>query len=147
MLHTLTSGHTQPVSCLSLCEDETAVLSGSWDKQILKWNLETGAIIRNFTLHKSQITSLDKHPSDHNIFLSSSYDGLVAIWDSRISGPVRSLDPTVWKIPPFCLSVCALFLTLLTLQACWSVDGRNIYCARRNECGTGPEFLLIIPCS
>lgn len=40
--------HTAPVSVLQLMNDEKSLLSGSWDKQIYDWDLETGKTRRNF---------------------------------------------------------------------------------------------------
>lgn len=61
---------------------------------------------------------------DNNaVMLSTSVDGMMCLWDRRdpTSIPRKFLPPE--KVPPWCLS------------ACWSADGKRIYCGRRN--GTG----------
>eukprot|EP00158_Paraphelidium_tribonemae_P002395 Partr_v1_DN25329_c0_g1_i5_m21972 putative Transcription factor SPT8 len=121
LIHLLEGAHSEPVSVLSLVDSEKAALSGSWDKRLKKWDLNTGAAVREFIGHTSQITSLDVHPTDPNLFLSSGFDGTVLIWDSRLEQPFRMLDPTPNNIPPFCLS------------AKWGVRGNKIYCGRREE--------------
>ncbi|KFY40136.1 hypothetical protein V495_05592 [Pseudogymnoascus sp. VKM F-4514 (FW-929)] len=55
--------HTSAVSVLSLSSDEKSVLSGSWDKTILDWDLNTGQARRAFTGNGSQISALEIRPA------------------------------------------------------------------------------------
>ena len=55
-------GHTSAVSVLNLAQDEQSVLSGSWDKNILDWDLNTGKIIRKFEGSGGQISTLETRP-------------------------------------------------------------------------------------
>ncbi|SMR49213.1 unnamed protein product [Zymoseptoria tritici ST99CH_1E4] len=55
-------GHTSAVSVLSLAQDETSVLSGSWDKTILDWDLQTGQQKRSFKSAGSQIGAIEVRP-------------------------------------------------------------------------------------
>lgn len=54
--------HTSAVSVLSLSQDETTVLSGSWDKAIHDWDLQTGKIKRSFRGSGSQISAIEPRP-------------------------------------------------------------------------------------
>ncbi|KAF2104556.1 WD40 repeat-like protein [Rhizodiscina lignyota] len=54
--------HTSAVSVLQLSEDEQSVLSGSWDKTILDWDLNTGKIKRAFKGSAGQISALEPRP-------------------------------------------------------------------------------------
>ncbi|KAI5307120.1 hypothetical protein KEM56_004329 [Ascosphaera pollenicola] len=63
--------------------------------------------------------------SDH-VFLSSSIDGNLRIWDRRQLEPVSKIHPKL--APPWCMN------------ACWSPDGNFIYAGRRN--GTVEEYSL-----
>lgn len=56
-------GHTSAVSVLQLAEDECSVLSGSWDKTVLDWDLNTGKVIRSFEGSGGQISALETRPS------------------------------------------------------------------------------------
>lgn len=56
-------GHTNAVSVLALAPDEKSVLSGSWDKQILDWDLNTGHVIRRFEGSGGQISALELRPA------------------------------------------------------------------------------------
>ncbi|CEJ89587.1 Putative Transcription factor SPT8 [[Torrubiella] hemipterigena] len=55
--------HTNAVSVLTMAPDERSVLSGSWDKSILDWDLDTGAVIRNFLGTAGQISSVELRPA------------------------------------------------------------------------------------
>ncbi|KAL2220131.1 WD40-repeat-containing domain protein [Thermoascus aurantiacus ATCC 26904] len=61
-----------------------------------------------------------------NVFLASSIDGTIRVWDRRQPDPVARISPR--NVPPWCMN------------ACWSPDGNYIYAGRRN--GTVEEFSL-----
>lgn len=54
--------HESAVSVLSLSNDQTSVLSGSWDKSIFDWDLNTGQSRREFVKSSSQISALEMRP-------------------------------------------------------------------------------------
>ncbi|MCJ1383920.1 Transcription factor spt8 [Xylographa soralifera] len=54
--------HTSAVSVLNLAEDERSVLSGSWDKTVLDWDLNTGQVKRSFEGSGGQISALEMRP-------------------------------------------------------------------------------------
>ena len=54
--------HTSAVSVLSLAQDERSVLSGSWDKTVIDWDLDTGGIKRSFEGSGGQISALEMRP-------------------------------------------------------------------------------------
>ena len=61
-IHTLRN-HTSAVSVLTLSQDETSVLSGSWDKTIIDWDLNTGQVKRKFeTSGGHQISAIEQRP-------------------------------------------------------------------------------------
>lgn len=55
-------GHTSAVSVLNLARDEKSVLSGSWDKNVMDWDLNTGTIVRNFEGSGGQLSALETRP-------------------------------------------------------------------------------------
>jgi transcriptional activator SPT8 len=55
--------HTNAVSVLALAPDEKSVLSGSWDKNILDWDLNTGLVKRTFEGTGGQISAIELRPS------------------------------------------------------------------------------------
>jgi transcriptional activator SPT8 len=60
-IHTL-KGHTSAVSVLTLAQDEQSVLSGSWDKTINDWDLNTGKVKRKFDTPGGQISAIEQRP-------------------------------------------------------------------------------------
>jgi transcriptional activator SPT8 len=56
-------GHTNAVSVLQLASDEKSVLSGSWDKTVLDWDLNTGGIMRRFEGSGGQISAIELRPA------------------------------------------------------------------------------------
>lgn len=61
-LITCLRSHTSAVSVLNLAQDERSVLSGSWDKTVIDWDLNTGKIKRNFEGSGGQISALEIRP-------------------------------------------------------------------------------------
>ncbi|EME45073.1 hypothetical protein DOTSEDRAFT_70943 [Dothistroma septosporum NZE10] len=59
---TTLKGHTSAVSVLVLSQDETSVLSGSWDKNIHDWDLNCGKVKRSFKSSGSQIGAIEVRP-------------------------------------------------------------------------------------
>ncbi|KAJ2905649.1 putative transcription factor spt8 protein [Zalerion maritima] len=66
--------HTNAVSVLSLAADEQSVLSGSWDKTILDWDLNTGDSKRSFDGSGGQISAIEPRPSKGAPIPLDSYD-------------------------------------------------------------------------
>lgn len=54
--------HTSAVSVLTLAQDEKSVLSGSWDKTINDWDLNTGQVKRKFETSAGQIAAIEQRP-------------------------------------------------------------------------------------
>lgn len=54
--------HTSAVSVLTLSQDEKSVLSGSWDKNVFDWDLNTGKVKRGFEGSGGQISVLEPRP-------------------------------------------------------------------------------------
>ena len=54
--------HSSAVSVLNLAQDERSVLSGSWDKNVINWDLNTGKIVRKFEGSGGQLSALESRP-------------------------------------------------------------------------------------
>lgn len=58
--------HTSAVSSLVLSPDERTLLSGSWDKKICDWDLNTGQIRQQFAAGAGQISSIQLRSESNN---------------------------------------------------------------------------------
>lgn len=58
----LLSQHTSAVSQLLLSSDERSLLSGSWDKTVLDWDLNVGKVRTMFASGTGQISSIEARP-------------------------------------------------------------------------------------
>ncbi|KAH7136688.1 WD40-repeat-containing domain protein [Dactylonectria estremocensis] len=56
--------HTNAVSVLTLAQDEKSVLSGSWDKNMFDWDLNTGQTMRSFDGSGGQISAIELRPAN-----------------------------------------------------------------------------------
>ena len=54
--------HTSTVSVLDLAHDERSLLSGSWDKTVVDWDLNIGSVKRTFDGSGGQISALEMRP-------------------------------------------------------------------------------------
>ncbi|KIW89662.1 uncharacterized protein Z519_09818 [Cladophialophora bantiana CBS 173.52] len=54
--------HTSAVSVLTISSDERSLLSGSWDKTVLDWDLNTGQVRTIFAASAGQISSIEARP-------------------------------------------------------------------------------------
>lgn len=54
--------HDNAISVIKLDDDERSAISGSWDKTIIDWDLETGKPKRKFLGAQSQISSIEWQP-------------------------------------------------------------------------------------
>ena len=55
--------HNSAVSVLTLAHDEKSVLSGSWDKNVIDWDLNTGQVRNTFHSSAGQIAAIELRPT------------------------------------------------------------------------------------
>ena len=54
--------HTSAVSVLSISSDEKSLLSGSWDKNVLDWDLNVGKVRTTFSSPAGQVSAIEPRP-------------------------------------------------------------------------------------
>ncbi|KAI8622156.1 WD40-repeat-containing domain protein [Chytriomyces sp. MP71] len=131
-------GHEKPVSVLALARDERAVMSGAWDRKVVRWDLDTGAVVREFGGFNSHVSAIAFRPTAdmytafeagagvEDTALILSFDGRVGAVDPRNpSATVRNVSGGS-SAPPWGISLS------------WSPDGQRFYVGRRN--GTVDEY-------
>ncbi|KIJ44025.1 hypothetical protein M422DRAFT_208260 [Sphaerobolus stellatus SS14] len=61
VVHTLTGGHTRPVSSMTMLHGEKGFISAGWDGNAVQWDLNTGQTVRTFW-HGPQLTTVAMRP-------------------------------------------------------------------------------------
>ncbi|ETO34701.1 hypothetical protein RFI_02389 [Reticulomyxa filosa] len=84
------TGHTDKVNSIdySTFDYGQFICSGSHDKTVRVWNIETNKQIQSFNGHSSYVYSVKFSPYHYynhccNIICSSSYDGIIRFWDIK----------------------------------------------------------------
>jgi guanine nucleotide-binding protein subunit beta-2-like 1 protein len=77
----LLGGHGETVSCVVLSSDGQFCLSGSWDKTMRLWDLNTGATVRTFHGHTKDVNSV-AFSGDNRQIVSGSRDMTIKLWNT-----------------------------------------------------------------
>src|SRR5258706_4636953 len=82
------SGHSAPVWSVIYLPNGSRVVTGSPDKTIRIWDVESGAIVGEpLTGHDEGVTSVAYSP-DGQYIISGSFDRTIRIWDAETGAPV-----------------------------------------------------------
>ena len=84
-------GHIAAIKTVIYTPDGQYLLTGSRDKTIKLWDVETGRELRSFFGHTSTINDLDIS-ADGKTFVSSSADGSAIIWDILTGKPIKKFE-------------------------------------------------------
>ena len=82
--------HTEPITCLEFSENSALLASGSRDRAIQVWSVETAQSLYRLAGHEGSVTSL-VFSSDSSRLVSGSEDNLVIVWDMSTGKLVRGL--------------------------------------------------------
>jgi len=77
----LLSGHAEPVASVVLSSDGQFALSGSWDKTMRLWDLNTGASVRTFHGHTKDVNCV-AFSGDNRQIVSGSRDKTLKLWNT-----------------------------------------------------------------
>ena len=86
-------GHTDAITCLQVAEDLPhptfpVLMTGSWDRSVRIWNLETGREVGTLHGHTRGVRALQ---FDALKLITASMDGTLKIWNWRTGECVRTL--------------------------------------------------------
>lgn len=96
-LPTLLSGHSAPVTAIAFSPDGQTLASGSADKTVKIWNLETGKSHLTFFGHAGTIELLAFSPNE-KLLASSSNDNIIKLWDLETGNLLQTLSGHTDKI-------------------------------------------------
>jgi WD40 repeat protein len=80
---TTLSGHTGWVGTLSFSLDGTLLVSGSNDKTLKLWGVQTGGVVKTFHGHINWVFSVSIS-ADHTIIVSGSKDQTIRLWNVQM---------------------------------------------------------------
>ncbi|CAM0142394.1 hypothetical protein VKS41_002109 [Umbelopsis sp. WA50703] len=83
------SGHTDGVMCLQFCDTSNILVTGSYDKTVRIWNLETGEVVRVLTGHSRCVRALQ---FDDAKLVTGSMDHTLKIWSLQTGQCIRTLE-------------------------------------------------------
>lgn len=83
------SGHTDGVMCVQFCDGSNILMTGSYDKTVRIWNLETGELIRVLTGHTRCVRALQ---FDEAKLVTGSMDQTLKIWNWQTGKCIRTLE-------------------------------------------------------
>ncbi len=85
------SGHYGMVTSIAVTPDAKHIISGSFDKTIKVWDLESGKDILTLSGHADWVSSVTITPDAKNI-ISGSSDKTIKVWDSESGKEIRTLS-------------------------------------------------------
>ncbi|KST69438.1 NACHT and WD40 repeat domain-containing protein [Mastigocoleus testarum] len=84
-------GHTEAIYSVYLSRDDKLAISGSADKTIKFWNVQTGNCIKTFEGHTNTVSSVVLS-HDNSFVISGSFDKTLKIWDVETGECLSTLD-------------------------------------------------------
>ncbi|KAI9019497.1 quinon protein alcohol dehydrogenase-like superfamily [Phycomyces nitens] len=82
-------GHTDGVMCVQFCDAAGILMTGSYDKTIRVWNMETGELIRVLTGHARCVRALQ---FDEAKLVTGAMDNTLKIWNWHTGQCIRTLQ-------------------------------------------------------
>lgn len=74
----------------SASDSPTQIITASWDRSAILWDVETKASIQTLTGHDNELTHCSAHQS-HRLVVTSSRDSTFRLWDFRSEIPAVSV--------------------------------------------------------
>jgi WD40 repeat protein len=82
-------GHSHVVKSVAFSPDGARVLSGSYDKSLMLWDVATGKLIRTFGGHSGFVLAVAFSPDGARV-LSGSFDRSLKLWDVATGALIRT---------------------------------------------------------
>ena len=129
-------GHTEGISSLDFNRDGSILASGSYDRTIRLWNVDTGDLRETLEGHTDGVQHVTFSPTGL-ILASASDDGTIRLWDINTGDVIKTLDGHAERIRHVAFSPTGLILV--------STDGDGTI--RLWDTKTGEPLKTITPAS
>ena len=87
-------GHTSSAYSVAITPDGKHIVSGSWDKTIKLWDINSGKEIRSFEGHTNSVNSVTITPDGKHI-VSGGYDITIKLWNINSGEALRSFKGNI----------------------------------------------------
>ena len=141
------SGHTDEVNSLVFSSDGTSLVSGSDDKTVKLWDVQTGGVVKTFFGHTSWVQSVSIS-ADSTRIASGSLDNTIHLWDIQ-TGECYCVIEQQDDVYPICFSPTnPQFLLSISGGKVWQwgIDGQQIQPTYDGSCVAfspdGTQFVL-----
>jgi WD40 repeat protein len=74
-------GHSLPITCIDISEDNTRLVSGSWDKTARIWNLDTGELVARPLKCEDAVCAVRFSPDSKKLAVMSNWGTCLEVWD------------------------------------------------------------------
>ena len=112
------SGHTSWAPCLTFSSDGKLLVSGSYDKTVKLWDMQTGGVIKTFHGHTQRVLSVSISV-DCIMIASGSGDNTIRLWDIQTGECICTIQQQA-------VVKCVNF-SLLNPQHIFSISGGKIW--------------------
>jgi WD40 repeat protein len=83
------AGHTSSVQCVAVTADGRWAVSGSYDRTLKFWDLETGDEVRSLRGHSDTVNAVAVTPDGRHV-ITGSADSTLRVWDLETGSEMRS---------------------------------------------------------
>jgi WD40 repeat protein len=97
------TGHLSPIRAVSMSSDGKQVISGSTDKTLILWDVESGQPIRIFKGHSDSVWAVSLS-GDGKRAISGSKDKTLILWDVESGQPIRTFKGHSNEVRAVCMS-------------------------------------------